>query len=318
MKQTTIFLLAACLILAACAPQTESTPLPTLPLASLQPYQPQGNETSSPTPGPSPTPLPTATPAPRTHVLRTSDTLFGLSLFYGVSVDDILAANPGLDRNILPPGKEIIIPEGAVNPAFTPTPQPTPIDLPGGELSCHPTREGGIWCFLPVTNDDEQPLESVSADIQITAADGSQSAQRAAFAPLNLIPPGKSLPLAVYFPAPQPADFRASARISAALPLAAGDTRYLVVTLDTPVVEIAPGGRSACVNVTANLPEGAQASRVWIAAIAYGADGQVLGIRRWELGSKDAPVSGQQTASFFVYSLAGAIEKVEVFAEAQP
>jgi len=318
MKPNLLILLAVCLTLAACAPQAESTPLPTLPQASLQPYQPQSDITASPTPGPSPTPLPSATPAPRTHLLRTSDTLFGLSLFYGVSVDAILAANPGLDRNILPPGKEIIIPEGAGNPAFTPTPQPTPIDLPSGELTCHPTREGAIWCFLPVSNDGEQPLESVSAEIQISAADGSQGASRTAFSPLNLIPPGASLPLAAYFPAPQPANFRATARISAALPLAQGDTRYLAVTLEPPTVEIAPGGRSASVNVRVNLPEGAQASRVWVAAIAYGADGQVLGIRRWELGSKDAPVSGQQTATFFVYSLAGTIEKVEVFAEAQP
>ncbi len=318
MRLKPLFTLALLVALAGCAAPEQPEVLPTLPPVNLQPYQTRLPGTASPTPGPSPTPLPTATPVPRTYTLRSSDTLFGLSLFYGVSVDEILAANPGLDRNILPPGKEIIIPPTKGDPSFTPTPQPTPMDLPSGKLTCYAARDGGIWCFLPVTNNQERPLESVSAEIQIAAADGSSAQILNAYSLLNLIPPGVSLPLAAYFPPPQPGDFRAAARLSAALPLAEGDTRYLSVNLETRGVEIDPGGRSARIDALVRLPADAQASRVWLAAIAYDSEGDVVGVRRKEMGSKNAPLSGELEIRFSVYSLAGKIERVEVFAEARP
>ncbi len=83
--------------LAAC---TAPTPLPTAtltPLAYLTPYlSPAPSQTA-----PAPTALttfpvtPTVTPTPFLHVLTKDDTLLGLALRYGVSVQEILDANPG-------------------------------------------------------------------------------------------------------------------------------------------------------------------------------------------------------------------------------
>ena len=46
----------------------------------------------------------------RTHVIRKGDTLYSLGKRYGVAYPKILGANPGLDENRLPLGREIRIP----------------------------------------------------------------------------------------------------------------------------------------------------------------------------------------------------------------
>jgi LysM repeat protein len=75
---------------------------------------------SSPTPVPSPsveaTPIPTATPVPEptpeTYVVKSGDSLSKIASSYGLSVDELLAANPQIkDPNKIQVGDEIVIPQ---------------------------------------------------------------------------------------------------------------------------------------------------------------------------------------------------------------
>ncbi len=50
------------------------------------------------------------TPAGRVYVMKAGDTLSDIAASYGVTVDAILAANPGLNPNAIPIGTEIKIP----------------------------------------------------------------------------------------------------------------------------------------------------------------------------------------------------------------
>lgn len=58
----------------------------------------------SPTAGPSPT------PSGQVYVMRPGDTLSAVAASYGVTVDQLLAANPGLNPNAIAVGAEIKIP----------------------------------------------------------------------------------------------------------------------------------------------------------------------------------------------------------------
>ncbi len=62
------------------------------------------------------TPPPTATPVPqetpRTYTIRSGDSLFAVGLEFGVTVDQLLAANPQItDPNLIAVGQVIVIPE---------------------------------------------------------------------------------------------------------------------------------------------------------------------------------------------------------------
>jgi len=65
-------------------------------------------------------PPPTECPAGTSpYIIQAGDTFFGLAQRFGVTVNDIIAANPGVDPNRLRVGQQICIPE-AVQP---PTPE---------------------------------------------------------------------------------------------------------------------------------------------------------------------------------------------------
>lgn len=58
----------------------------------------------------SPTAGPSATPSGQVYVMRAGDTLSAVAASYGVTVDQLLAANPGLNPNAIAVGAEIKIP----------------------------------------------------------------------------------------------------------------------------------------------------------------------------------------------------------------
>ncbi len=72
-------------------------------------------------------PVPTQPPAPgqRVYVVRPGDSLWTISRRFGVSIDDILAANDLANPNLIYPGQELIIP-GPGQPGPEPEPEPEP------------------------------------------------------------------------------------------------------------------------------------------------------------------------------------------------
>ncbi|NTV37178.1 MAG: LysM peptidoglycan-binding domain-containing protein [Anaerolineaceae bacterium] len=260
-------------------------------------------------------PIPSPTPTPRTHKLTNSDTLFALAGFYGVTIEEILTANPGLDRDILPAGKDIIIPPSKTTGQGTPVNAPTLTVLPFGSINCLRSQEGGMWCFLPVTNDQPHPLENVSAQIRIEDQTSGKLQTMIGTTPLNLLHPGQTLPVTVYFPAPQPLIFRMDAQLISALPVPADDQRYTPVNIGELQINIEPGGHSAVIKTEVNSKDGKSSKQVWMAAIAYDRTGKMIGSRRWK-STNEIPAGKSLPVEFTIYSVTGEIEKVECFAEA--
>jgi LysM repeat protein len=98
-----------------------------------------GGEHASPTPVPSapvgatavPSPTPVPTPEQVVHVVKSGESLSKIAATYGVTVDDILAANPSITNpNKIAVGDKIVIPQPLpseiVNAEITPAPSTAP------------------------------------------------------------------------------------------------------------------------------------------------------------------------------------------------
>lgn len=339
-----LFLLTACVT----ATPTEYSPTSALS-GQLMPYQ-------SPTPSLTltpalpaatiaATPLPSATPF--THTIEKDDTLLGIAFHYGVSLEELQAANPGVDPGFLVIGQSLIIPlEGEPLGELV---IPTPLPLARSAPVCYPSADEGLWCFILVTNDQSEALENISGWTGLYDGSGNLIAGQEAIPPLNRLPPGASMPLISFFTKPLLSDLQAQGQLLTALPIEAGDVRYLDVEIEVENVQVAVNGLQATARGQVNLPRGSAPSSVWVVAIAYGEDGRVVGVRKLDLG---APCGEPQafvpthtstatlavgsptftplpTAtkvpkivctpfSITVYSLGPEIQRVEILVEARP
>ena len=255
------------------------------------------------------TPAPTVTPY--MHQIAAGDTLSGIAWQYGVSLEALQAANPGIDPNFLPVGTGLVIPLGGEIQAVEPTLTPLPLDWSAPR--CYPTGDGGAWCFLLVQNTRSSAVENLSAWIGLYDLSGEIIASQVAASPLNILRAGQALPLVAFFPPPLPAGFTARGELLTAVEIPSDDLRYLDWLVVIESVGIS-GDEDAQARVVGGLEppsgEGA-ASQVWVLAVAYSEQGEVLGFRKWEAGS-------QREFDLTVYSLGGAIERVEVLAEIRP
>lgn len=303
-------------IAAACAP-TATTPAPIS--SELTPYVPPATPTPKPTSVNTPTPLPSPTPTPRYYTLGSSDTFSYVAWAYGVNLSDLLTANPEVDPYLLHAGTVVVVPPA--QPGQTGTPGAfvaTPVGVDMGKPDCHLTTDGGVWCFLLVTNNQKTAVENLSATVRLANQNASQVLSQSATALLDILPAGTSIPLAAYFAPPLPSPFQTDATLDTALPVQANDTRYLAAHLAGTQSIIASDGQSAQESGKVALDDTkASASQVWIAAAAYGKSGNVLGVRRWE-NSQPLTTGQALDFSFRVYSLGGAIDHVDLLVEARP
>jgi len=316
-------LLSACL---PASPALVSSNTPTL-AGQLTPYLTR-TATLPVTPAkpgktPSPTRLPSPSPTPRTYTIKKGDTVGGIALAYGVSVETILAANPQLNPNLLVVGSTLVIPASlavsAQSPAGDlPTATPLPVQLDG--VHCAVGQDGGAWCFVLAHNPQKSGVESVSATIRIADENGKGMQSQAAYALLDLLPGKGTLPLAVYFPPPVPKTIQANAELLTALPVDAGSDRYLPANLDKVKTDLLADSLSANISGVVTLDKGSpSAHQAWVLLIAYDVSGQVIGLRRWEMGADQVLKAGKQAPfAETVYSTGGKIAKVTVLVEARP
>ncbi len=254
------------------------------------------------------------TPTTFTYTIVEGDTLTGIAGRYNVTLEALLAANPGIQPSALSIGTTIIIPAGnGARGESTPTPAPLPVL----QARCWPETDGGQWCFALVQNEYAGALENLSAQFTLLDASGQDLASQAAFALLNTLPAGESMPLAVHFPPSVQANVSVRVQMLTAIRLLPGDTRYLPVMTQNTLVSVDASKRTAQVTGRVILTGAGTANTIWVLATAYDAAGNVVGIRRWESTSAltaDASVS----YNFMVSSVGPGIDRVEFLVEARP
>ncbi len=256
--------------------------------------------------------LPTLTPVSYTVVK--GDTLSSIAGRYGITVESLLAANPGVQPAALTVGTKLVIPAGE---AGTAQPVPTPAPLPVRQARCWTEVSGGLWCFALVQNDFAETLENISAQVTLVDANGEALATQTVFALLDILPGGKTLPLAAHFPPPVQSGADVRVQVLTAVRLLPGDTRYLPVMLENSLVSVDASGRTARVSGRVVLTGTGTVNTLWVLATAYAVDGNVVGLRRWE---STAPVTAETPAvfDFQVSSVGPAIDRVDFLAEARP
>lgn len=298
----------------ACAPQpTQPTPQP----GDILPYL-TATQAALPTPEglvPLTTPLPS--PTPFTYTVGQGETISSVALKFGVSIDDLQAANPEVAPNAMSVGQVLKIPSNPDNPSGEPTPTPAPFTVQ--QIKCYPTTDKGMWCFVLAHNDSPEFIENVSGQVILVDANNTFIASQVALLPLNILPPNTSLPLAVYFPPDIPWDAKPQVQILTAIRLLPNDTRYIPATINNTLVQVNADGHSAYVSglVLSTQGQTSAANQVWVAGTAYDEAGSVIGVRRWE-SNASLPAGGSLPFQFLISSIGGRIARVEFAVEARP
>lgn len=310
---TLLVLLTSCTSPNVNSPSLPATLIPYLTATSSPISPPETSQTpegvvAAETPLPSPTPF--------AYTIQQGDTISSIALQFGVSMDDLQAANPEISPNAMSVGQVINIPSNPENPSGEPT--PTPATFAIRQIECYPTADQGMWCFVLAHNDFPDFMENVSAQVTLVDANNVVLAGQTALLPLNILPPNTSLPLTVFFPPEIPVDAKPQVQVLTAIRLLPNDERYLPATVNNTLVQVNADGRSARVNGQVRLPANARpAGQVWVTGTAYDEVGWVVGVRRWESNAGLSP-SGSLPFEFMVSSLGGEIERVEFAVEARP
>ena len=313
MLRTLLTLILFTFLGTACAPQQAvSTPKP----VDLIPYM-TATQAAPQLPTPNlvapETPLPTSTPF--TYSVKSGDTISGIALQFGVSIDDLLAINPDVNASAMSIGTVLNIPSSPDNPSGEATPKPAPLTVE--QIECYPTSNKGMWCFVLVHNDYFEFMENVSAQVTLVDSSDMVVASQPALLPLNILPPNMSLPLSVYFPPDIPLDAKPQVQILTAIRLSQNDPRYLPATVNNTLVEININGHFANISGEIHLPaESNAATQSWVAAVAYDESGRVVGVKRWE-GDGIQP-GASLLFEMTISSLGGRMTRVEFSVEARP
>ena len=310
MKTRFLVLMLLSLLLTACAGNLADSD----PVLELTPYRPFITPTVQTIPVNASTPLPAPTPTPVVHVVVAGDTVSGIALKYGVEIAAVLAANPQIDPRAMSVGTQLLIPSSSTSAISSNSSIPESLTV--GTLNCLPSGSG-IWCFLPILNDLDYPVENITVRIIVGNSQTGELADQISTPPLNILYPDATIALAAYFNIPLTEPLQSSFELLSAQAVHDGQSRYLETALQNIQTSIDPSGLSAVINGEISLVDASsKASHIWMAAVAYDAQWMVVGVRRWENSSL---LNGGQWLpfSFQVYSAGGSISKVDMLVEAR-
>ena len=226
-----------------------------------------------------------------------------IALEFGISMEELMRVNADISPSAMSVGQELLIPDIKVTQI---APTIAPFELRLSPPYCYSTLSGGRWCFISVQNETDRSAESISAEVKLFDEKGNLLSTKTAFSLIDRLLTGETMPLSVFFPKKGE---RAEVTLKTALPIPTDDARYIPVTLKNTFTEISWDGRSAEVSGEV-IPEG-NPSHIWVLAIAYDANGHIVGVRRWE------SVSGEKKFNLIVASLGYMIEHVQIIVEAK-
>ncbi len=311
MKRSVILLVGFIIVAAGCNIQSGSNSISTLTIAP--PENPYQSTTKTPTPQ-KPTITPTTakpiipTPTPFIHIVQKDETLYGIAVKYDVSFDRLVSANPGLDSSMLSVGTEVIIP--LAEEEYRP-PTPTPYSLPQDQLTCYPTADQGMYCYVLIENNQEFSLENISLAFNIFNADQELVNSQVAFPPLNTLFPGQKIPIGALIPDTQADQSQISTTLLSAYPSNLQDT--LVVISDFSLDYDQENTIALVTGTYEILKEELMGRQVWIVGVGYN-QGKPVALRKW-ISDTDIEQADPYSFEFLLYSLGPEIDQVQLFSE---
>ena len=255
--------------------------------------------------------MPSATPTLRVHTVIAGEVLSYIAGMYGVTVPAIVAANPGLNQDVLSVGQKINIPGTQARWHRQRRGHADTHTRPGGSGHTQLPACTGWRCLVLLAHPQrygQSHRECLGGHHAFRRWRSIRWSNRFCHAGCD---PSRDHPAhcGVYSGTHPGTVHRREGSVSTGLIVPTGDTRYLVNHIEGLLIGIQPDGRSAQVSGEVRL-DGASVSpsHVWVALVAYNAAGKIVGVRRLEYTT---------TLSFssWVYSQGDAIVRVEVVAE---
>ena len=318
MSRNALVVAVAAVLLGGCAPASNISDQPT---ATLRPFR---TLTSAPTRAnrtPTVRPLPTAGPSPTpfSHVVQARETLLSIASRYGLTLDALQAANPGINPRLLTIGQTLVIPgpEGTPDPLAGAVATPVPLSLSG--VRCFRLVTGPTTCLLAARNGASRPpVEGMVALVTLLDDSGRPVATRPAYPVLNRLEPGGTVVLAADFSSDTPEWVQAEATLDTAFEADAGDGRFIEVIITRASQEPAEDRTSWRVRGAARLagePTGGEA-RTTIILTALDSSGAIVGFSIWE---PERALSASEDTPFdmTVFSLGPEIAETVLLTEAQ-
>lgn len=251
--------------------------------------------TAAPPPEPSPEPSPT----PIIYVVEEGDTLLGIAIDRGTTVEEIVALNPGLQAALLQIGQQIILP--AETAAVAPTDiavdmLPSGVEVVG--VGWYENPAGGWWVLGEVVNGSEQAIESVQVAVDFLDASGNVLVSHQVWTANSIIVGGGRSPFGTLL-VEAPSEFdRAAARVAGGNRMNSLGSRYLDLSVTETEVETAEEADTALLRLTGEVVNqgAAVASGVVVVITVYGDEGNVTGYVLHELEGEIAPAAATSFA----------------------
>ncbi|MAU01513.1 MAG: hypothetical protein CL608_30620 [Anaerolineaceae bacterium] len=225
---------------------------------------------------PTPTVTPTATPV--VYQIESGDTILGIAIQRGTTVEEILALNPGIVPENLQIGQPVVLPPPPTPSALLVQGTPVPLRVTVNKIHAYQTPVGSLWLLGEVTNEGETAVENIQVEIGLLAADGQLVSNATAWVATSIIPPGERGPFGILVNEP-PADF-----VQPSVAVVGGQA---VVELGTRTLNIEVLEPELTLNDDSLILDGivlnggeAMANQVQLVATFYDAQGNVTGFQQ--------------------------------------
>lgn len=272
-----------------------TTSTPVSPGSFITPIPP----TSTLTPSPTPTPV--------IHIIERGDTLFGVALDYGVTLDALLAANGIEATDILRIGQALIIPLGEeeeysssgiqipTGNMILPTSTPLPLEVIGATL--YRTPVDGVWCMGEVLNSMASPVTNLQVVITLLSQDGTKLATGYALASADYLAPGERAPFSFLFSDPPQDVYGIDVQLLTAEMISSITAAFSpLVVLETDGANSGPQYRVRGIVVN---DSGQSLGRISVVVTIYDAQKNVIGYRHVVLG-QNLVLGSEQSQEFSI------------------
>lgn len=133
---------------------------------------------------------PTATPF--VHIVQQGETLLGIAIQYGVTLDNLLLVNPGVDPRILSVGQSVRIPGPEGEPLDLLLPTPTPMQLTIDPVYCYSITGDQLKCLTQLINNLSLPAEGIGLQLSLYDAKAELLDHAATYSLIRVLPAGSS------------------------------------------------------------------------------------------------------------------------------
>ena len=230
------------------------------------------------TPTPLPTPTTTPTPTPIVYQIESGDTLLGIAIQRGTTVEEIKGLNPGIVPENLQIGQPVVLPPPATALASLAQGTAIPVRISVTKIHAYQTPIGSLWLLGEVTNEGETPVENIQVEIGLLAADGRLVGSAAAWVAASIIAPGERGPFGVLINEP-PGDFaQPTVAVIGGQAVVELGTRYLDVSV--AAAELTQADDSIMLSGTLQNSGEAVAAQVQLVATFYDVQGNVTGYQQ--------------------------------------